>query len=98
LGVEYQTVTPEFAEEHDLDVNRGAFIVRVVEGSPARQAGLLAGDVILEVDGKQVDSRTSLTDHLLTYSPGDTVELTILRRGKQTETVVTLGAAPPQEP
>jgi S1-C subfamily serine protease len=98
LGVEYQTVTPEVAQEHDLGINRGAFIVRVVEGSPAREAGLLAGDVILEVDGKQVDSRATLTDHLLAYSPGDTVELTILRRGKQTDAVVTLGVAPPQGP
>ena len=98
LGVVYQTVTPELAEQHELDVDSGAFIVEVVEGSPAQEGGLRAGDVILAVDGDRVDSRATLTDRLLPYSPGDTVELTILRRGKQTEVVVTLGEAQRQEP
>jgi S1-C subfamily serine protease len=54
LGVVYQTVTPEFAKQHDLDVDYGAFIVEVVEGGPAQQAGLREGDVILEIDGQRV--------------------------------------------
>jgi membrane-associated protease RseP (regulator of RpoE activity) len=98
LGVVYQTVTPEFAEQHDLDVDYGAFISEVIEGSPAQRGGLRVGDVILEVDGERVTTRNTLTDLVATYSPGDTVELTVLRRGKPSDFVITFGEGPRQQP
>ncbi len=98
LGVRYVIVTPQFAAQDGLGVEYGALIVSggigegaVIADSPAEQAGLQEGDVILSVDGQRVDLNTPLASVLADYLPEDEVELMIYRGGQEEKISVTLG-------
>ncbi len=71
----------------------GVYVDRVVRGSPAEEAGLRSGDVIVEVDGHTIDYYAQLFDILLDYYPGDTVEVAFERNGERMSEEVTLGEA-----
>ena len=62
--------------------------------SPRSAAGLEAGDVIIAVDGKPVDSADSLVGHVREKTTGDRVTLTVLRDGKSIQVKATLAAKP----
>ena len=101
------TLTPEIAQAMDLaDDQKGALIEQVVTGSPAEKAGLLAsdkafdlngeqvmigGDIVTAVDGKAVETMQDLSAAVRAQKPGDEVELTVLRNGKEIKVSVTLG-------
>jgi len=63
----------------------------VVPDSPADQAGIKEGDVILKLNGDTIDQSNSFLKLLSKYSPGDEVELTIMRDGENTILKVKLG-------
>ena len=92
LGIRYQMITPELAEEKDLDVDRGALVVAVEPGSPADRAGLREGDVITAVDGQAVDEDHPLGERIREHEAGDQVELTVVREGRKRSLKVRLGA------
>lgn len=97
LGVQYRSITPALARELDLPVNRGAFISSggnesaIVSDSPADKAGLQNRDIIIKVDGTDVNERTGLALLLAERTPGEEVTLTVLRDGREIEVRVTLG-------
>lgn len=97
LGVNYLTITPGVAREHDLPVDSGAYVYAdgssnpVVAGSPADRAGLESGDIITKVNNQAVGTAGSLSSILGEYRPGDKVTITYLRDGKEHTTTVTLG-------
>ncbi len=91
LGVLYETVTPELAEQEDLSVDHGALVREVFPGSPADQAGLLPGDVIVAVDGESVGAELSLRDLVSQHDPGDRVTLEVRRGEERLALQVTLG-------
>lgn len=106
LGVRFATLTNDVAAQLDLKLTRGAYILpedrtggepSVVSGSPAEKAGIKAGDIIVEVDGKNIDERNSLTALLDQHQVGDKVKLTVNRDGKDQDITVTLGAQPTQD-
>ena len=72
----------------------GAQIVEVSSGTPAAEAGLKSGDVVVKVDGDPVGSSESLVASIRERSVGDKVSLTILRDGKQQNLTATLAAKP----
>lgn len=74
----------------NLGTDTGAYVVSVSKGSPAEKAGLKAKDVIIEVDGKKIKSRSELINLLLNYNSGDTIEVKYYRDGKLATTKVTL--------
>jgi serine protease Do len=95
LGVRYLTITPELVVERKLTQTYGALIDAGEEGlsaiipnSPAAAAGLMAGDIILEVGGKKLQGKLNLGRALRAYNVSDAVPLKILRNG--TESVVTV--------
>ncbi len=92
LGVQYRVLTADIAAQEGLDVEQGALIEQVYDGTPAADAGLQAGDVVTEVDGEAVDAEHTLSDRLSDYEAGDTVTLTVLRNGDEQSIDVTLGA------
>ncbi|GGX81124.1 serine peptidase [Litchfieldella qijiaojingensis] len=97
LGVVIQPVSRDLAESFGLDGPTGALIADVAPDGPAAEYGLQAGDIILEVDGNEVDRSSTLPRLIGRVSPGDDVELSLLRDGDlQTETV-TVGAWPDEE-
>jgi serine protease Do len=96
MGVGLRTVTPDVAEQLGLDQPRGVAVARVRSGGPS--AGTLRqGDVILSIGGTRIDGRQQLSSYLaLQASPGDTVDVTVLRNGERRTLSLTLGTRPEQ--
>jgi len=69
----------------------GLNVVEVIPNSPAQQAGLIAGDVILFFEGKKVDSPVDLKAFIQTHSVGDVIPIAVLRNGETKELKVRLG-------
>ena len=99
IGVYYSLVTPAVAEEQGLASDYGALIGSangdaIFPDSPAAEAGLQAGDIIVAVDGTRVDEDHDLSTLILPHAPGDTITLRILRGNSTTNVDVTLGTLP----
>jgi C-terminal processing protease CtpA/Prc len=90
LGLSFQPIDAQVAEENSLTVTEGALVIEIVEGSPAATVDLQAGDVITAVNGEAVDEERTLRDRLIAYEPDDTVTLTVLRDGETLDVDVTL--------
>jgi putative serine protease PepD len=76
------------------DADNGAAIGAVADDSPAAQAGLQAGDVVVAIDGDAVSSAADLATAVRAHKPGDRVRLTVQRGGNQQTISVTLGREP----
>lgn len=74
----------------DEEVNRGAVVASVEDGYPAKEAGLQKGDVILEVNGEEVEDSAHLRFLLYKYDIGEEIEMKIYRSGKIKNVVVKL--------
>jgi serine protease Do len=94
LGVEIQPVTPDIAESLGLKSEKGALVSSAQDDSPAKKAGVTAGDVITQVDGKDVASPKELARLIGASDPGKSVDLTIWRDGKTETMKVDLGEMP----
>jgi serine protease Do len=90
LGVNVSTVVPEDAEFFGLDEVRGVLVQGAQEGSPAAEAGIERGDVILSIDGEPVESAGDLQQEIAERSPGDEVVVELLRDGRVREVPVEL--------
>ncbi len=90
LGVRIQDVTPDVAEAMGLAEARGALITDVPEG-PARDAGMLAGDVIMSFDGADVRDTRDLVRRVADAPVGEAVAVVVLREGRSETLSVTLG-------
>ncbi|MCZ7546300.1 MAG: PDZ domain-containing protein [Anaerolineae bacterium] len=71
----------------------GALVGRVVAGGPARRAGLRVGDVIFRADGQDLGPELTLNDAVNLHVPGEVIELTIWRDGRELSFLVTLDTA-----
>jgi putative serine protease PepD len=69
----------------------GAKVQSVTSGSPADQAGLRQGDVILEVNGRSIDDATELVVEIRNHAPGEKIQLGYTRSGQDANTTLTLG-------
>jgi serine protease Do len=97
LGVHIQPVTGDLAEGLDLKTAKGAIIAEVTDGSPAKAAGLSAGDVILSVNDQPIDDVRDLTRTIARLDPGEEAKLGLWRRGAMSSVTVRLGAFPEPE-
>lgn len=86
IGISVVEITQELAEEEDLDVLSGVYVMNVEPTSGAHEAGLKKGDIILSVNGITVDSHPQLIGVIGQYRPGDKVSLKV-KRGKNTEII-----------
>jgi S1-C subfamily serine protease len=94
LGIDGQDVDADLQAMDSLSVDHGVLVVEVQSNGAAAQAGVQQGDVIVAIDGEQVDNQASLGDMLATKAPGDKVSLSIYRGGQQLTFNVTLGELP----
>jgi len=85
LGVDAQSLTPEIAEALGMPEPIGAIVRSVAKGSPAEKAGLLRGDVIVEMDGKKILDPAELPRMVAFGHIGKTVTFKVLRQGKALE-------------
>ncbi len=92
LGVALQDVSRELARSLGLDSPEGGVVTRVMEGSPAADAGLRPGDVIVAVGGEPVAEAGDIPPRIGRLKPGSKVTLTLVREGERIREEVTLGA------
>lgn len=88
LGVRYSIISQDIAELRDIPA--GAYVQDVVADSGADQAGIKRGDIIIKIDGNEVNEDHPLTETILNKKVGDTVTLTIWRDGEETDVTATL--------
>ncbi|CAK4069396.1 DegQ family serine endoprotease [Vibrio sp. MarTm2] len=91
LGVQGGEITSELAEALGYESSKGAFVSQVVADSAADKAGLEAGDVIVSINGKSITSFSELRAKVATLGAGKTIELGVIRDGKEKTFEVTLG-------
>lgn len=98
LGIRYVSLNDDYAYEYNLDVKRGAYIApsesgsSIIAGGPADKAGLKEKDIITKVNGTTIDENNSVVSLIGRYRVGETVELTVIRDGKEQTVKVTLEA------
>ncbi len=90
LGVMIRGVDGNLTKEHDLEVTSGVYVDSLLENSAAAKAGIEVGDVITMIDGASVATAPALQEFIGRKRPGDTVEITVDRQGKEKEFRVTL--------
>lgn len=90
LGVNVVEVTSEIATHLKLDEPKGIYIARVIPKCAAEKAGLREGDVLTKVNNMDVNSYASMMEEVALFNPGDAVEVTYLRDGKQQTATLTL--------
>jgi serine protease Do len=93
IGVEIVDVTASFAEAFGLGRPRGALVQRVEPGGPAEAAGVKSGDVILGVNGQNIDHFGDLTLLISNLHPGAEARITIWRAGKTQDISVKIAVA-----
>ncbi|OCG01437.1 Do family serine endopeptidase [Gilliamella sp. wkB112] len=90
LGIKGNELTSDIAKAFDLDVQKGAFVSEVMDDSAAKAAGIKSGDVIISIDDKPVNSFAELRAKIATTGAGRTVQLGLIRDGKQLSVDVKL--------
>ena len=91
LGVSIQDVDRNLAESFGLDRPQGALIAQVGRGSPAEQAGLQPGDIIISFDGESIETSADLPHVVGLIAPGTVVAATIVREGQEETVDVEVG-------
>lgn len=91
LGVAIQKVTQDIADSLNLDEEHGVLVSQVTAGSPADKAGMRTGDVILDVDGRNVRGPRDLARKIAAIQPGLETKMNVLRHGASKELIVKIG-------
>jgi len=91
LGVDITTLTPALRQQYGFTPTSGAVILSVVSGSPAAKAGLVQGDVIVNIAGTTISSAEDLQKVIQNAKPGQSVSITYYVGDSKRTTSATLG-------
>jgi len=94
LGIALQPLSEELSKAFKIENNAGALVSAVTSKSPAEKAGVVAGDVVVEVNGKTVDGPRELQLLVAGFAPGTKVDVKLIRDGKEKSVNVELGERP----
>ena len=97
LGVSVQELTPDLSNSLGMDKSHGALVSTVADGSPAEKAGIKAGDVIIEYNGKPIQHSSELPILVARTDVGKTVPLKVFRGKGETTLSVTVGELKEEE-
>ena len=93
LGVYFQELTPKLASALGVKASEGAVVTEIVPDGPAAKSGLQKDDVILAMNGREIDGR-SLRNAVGSMSPGNSISLKVLRDGAERNFTITLDRMP----
>jgi S1-C subfamily serine protease len=105
VGIRYQQIDAKLKRQKSLSVDQGALVgpatdaagqvlPAIAPDSPAEKAGLKDGDIIVSIEGQTIDAEHPLDALLTSYSPGQSVEMRVLRGSEQLTVTITLGTRP----
>ena len=94
LGLGTIPLDPDTAGALGVAKNRGELVRQVVADAAAANAGIVVGDIVLSVDGKEVNREQSLAYLVSRIEPGKSVKIDLLRKGKPTSVTATIGNRP----
>lgn len=94
IGATVGLITPEIQRSLQLPNRRGALVVSVTPAGPADAAGLRAGDIVLGINGQEVENNTDLTRRVGRADPGDNLRFEILRDGRRQTVTIRSGTRP----
>ena len=97
LGVYIRTLDEDMAEALGLDEPKGALVNEVTANSPAEKAGLEEADVILQVEGKDIEDSGDLMNTIANYAPGTSVDLLVWRDSREKRVTLKLGERPTED-
>lgn len=95
LGLEVQALTPELAEAFGIRERTGVLVSAIYRNGPADKAGLLAGDIIIEIDGIPSMQGRSAMNQVSQMRPGSKVHMLIWRKGETKKFTAEVGIRPP---
>jgi len=98
LGIEPLDITAAMARQLGLDISGGVLAAKVIADSPAEKAGLLQGDIIYEVDSRDVETSAELRLALADEEPDDRIRITLFRDREREVIHVKLGSVSDQNP
>ena len=96
IGITYRAIDGQVQAAQHLPVDHGALVSKVTSGSPADKAGIKDGDIVVAIDGQNIDPDNTLFSRLSKHRPGDKVKLSLVRSGTNGNLTVevTLGQRP----
>lgn len=94
LGVTIQSVSEDIAASIGLDKPKGALVTKFADGAPAAKSDLKVGDLIIGVDGEEINDSRDLARTIASYAPNKPVKLTVFRNGKERAVTIKLGTFP----
>jgi serine protease DegQ len=94
IGIQAQDITPELAESFKLKQAQGALVAGVLKGGPADKAGVLAGDILLAINGKPIYDTGSMLNLIAALTPNQQANLNIARAEKNLNLKVKVGKRP----
>jgi len=94
IGAGVQELTPELAESFKLGDVKGVLITEVIRNSPAERAGIRAGDILVAIDDKNIDSWSSMLETVANLPPGKVVLTRLVRNGAAINLQVKIGKRP----
>jgi serine protease DegQ len=98
IGVEVQEITPTVAESFKLGSTRGALVAGVYRGGPADKAGVKPGDVLTEIEGRQVIDPPAMLNLVAALEPGSSAKMKLRRQGRDMDASITVGRRPKPQP
>lgn len=94
LGVEMQNVTADLAASFHLPVKKGVILAGVVRNGPAHRAGMLPGDILIEIAGAPVQDSVAAINQIAAIAPGQSTPMVVVRNGQALTLQVAVGKRP----
>ena len=91
MGISMKPVDEKVSQRFKMERPRGVYVNSVMKDSPAEKAGLKSMDIILKVDGREMNKSNEVQNYIALKNPNDTVTITVLRDGKERDIAVKLG-------